>query len=87
MPFIRRDARDDLEKGRKVVIPAGFAKIFVWQGSREDRCSFPDPVSIRLPRGAVASFALATAELVEGRARAGSSRMPATIPMSPMVRS
>ena len=32
---------------------------------------FPDPVSIRLPRGATASFPLAVAELGEGRARAG----------------
>ena len=32
---------------------------------------FPDPVSIRLPRGATASFPLALAELGEGRARAG----------------
>jgi cobalt-precorrin-5B (C1)-methyltransferase len=32
---------------------------------------FPDPVSIRLPRGAVASFPLALVELGEGRARAG----------------
>jgi cobalt-precorrin-5B (C1)-methyltransferase len=32
---------------------------------------FPDPVSIRLPRGGVASFPLALAELGEARARAG----------------
>ena len=32
---------------------------------------FPDPVSIRLPRGAIARFPLALAELGEGRARAG----------------
>src|SRR5271165_2485192 len=32
---------------------------------------FPDPVSIRLPRGATASFPLALAELSKGRARAG----------------
>ena len=32
---------------------------------------FPDPVSIRLPRGASASFPLALDELGEGRARAG----------------
>ena len=32
---------------------------------------FPDPVSIRLPRGRTASFPLALAELGEGRARAG----------------
>jgi cobalt-precorrin-5B (C1)-methyltransferase len=32
---------------------------------------FPDPVSIRLPRGGVASFPLALAELDEARARAG----------------
>src|SRR5215469_750029 len=32
---------------------------------------FPDLVSIRLPRGATASFPLALAELGEGRARAG----------------
>jgi len=32
---------------------------------------FPDPVSIRLPRGATASFPLAFAELCEGCARAG----------------
>ena len=32
---------------------------------------FPDLVSIRLPRGATASFSLALAELGEGRARAG----------------
>jgi cobalt-precorrin-5B (C1)-methyltransferase len=32
---------------------------------------FPDPVSIRLPRGATASFPLAVAELGGGRARAG----------------
>src|SRR5208282_5232273 len=32
---------------------------------------FPDPVRIRLPRGRAASFALALAELDEGRARAG----------------
>jgi cobalt-precorrin-5B (C1)-methyltransferase len=32
---------------------------------------FPDPVSIRLPRGATASFPLAVAELGEDRARAG----------------
>src|SRR5215472_6440164 len=32
---------------------------------------FPDPVSIRLPRGSTASFPLALAELGEGRARAG----------------
>src|SRR5438445_7826641 len=32
---------------------------------------FPDPVSIRLPRGAVPSFPLALAELGEGVARAG----------------
>ena len=32
---------------------------------------FPDPVSIRLPRGATASFPLALAELSEARARAG----------------
>jgi len=32
---------------------------------------FPDPVSIRLPRGATASFPLALAELGQGRARAG----------------
>jgi cobalt-precorrin-5B (C1)-methyltransferase len=32
---------------------------------------FPDPVSIRLPRGAPASFPLAVAELGEDRARAG----------------
>ena len=32
---------------------------------------FPDPVAIRLPRGAAASFPLALAELGEGRARAG----------------
>src|SRR5271163_984451 len=32
---------------------------------------FPDPVSIRLPRGPAASFPLAVAELGEGRARAG----------------
>ena len=32
---------------------------------------FPDPVSIRLPRGATASFPLAVAELGEGRVRAG----------------
>ena len=32
---------------------------------------FPDPVSIRLPRGATARFPLALAELGEGRARAG----------------
>jgi cobalt-precorrin-5B (C1)-methyltransferase len=32
---------------------------------------FPDPVSIRLPRGATASFPLALAEMGEGRARAG----------------
>jgi len=32
---------------------------------------FPDPVSIRLPRGATASFPLALAELSKARARAG----------------
>jgi cobalt-precorrin-5B (C1)-methyltransferase len=32
---------------------------------------FPDPVSIRLPRGATASFPPALAEMGEGRARAG----------------
>src|SRR5271166_1070163 len=32
---------------------------------------FPDPVAIRLPRGATASFPLALAELGEGHARAG----------------
>jgi cobalt-precorrin-5B (C1)-methyltransferase len=32
---------------------------------------FPDPVSIRLPRGGTASFPLALAEMAEGRARAG----------------
>ena len=32
---------------------------------------FPDPVSVRLPRGATASFPLALAELGEGHARAG----------------
>ena len=32
---------------------------------------FPDPVTIRLPRGGVASFVLALAECREGRARAG----------------
>src|SRR6516165_640390 len=32
---------------------------------------FPDPVSIRLPRGATASFPLGLAELGGGRARAG----------------
>jgi len=32
---------------------------------------FPDPVSIRLPRGTTASFPLALTELGEGRARAG----------------
>jgi cobalt-precorrin-5B (C1)-methyltransferase len=32
---------------------------------------FPDPVSIRLPRGTTAGFPLALAELSEGRARAG----------------
>ena len=32
---------------------------------------FPDPVSIRLPRGGTASFPLALAELDEARARAG----------------
>src|SRR5262249_53442540 len=32
---------------------------------------FPDPVSIRLPRGPTASFPLALTELGEGRARAG----------------
>jgi cobalt-precorrin-5B (C1)-methyltransferase len=32
---------------------------------------FPDPVSIRLPRGGTASFRLAHAELGEGRAQAG----------------
>src|SRR6516164_2329441 len=32
---------------------------------------FPDPVAIRLPRGTLASFRLALAELGEGRARAG----------------
>jgi len=32
---------------------------------------FPDPVAIRLPRGATASFALALAERYDGRARAG----------------
>ena len=32
---------------------------------------FPDPVTIRLPRGGTPSFALALAELGEGRARAG----------------
>src|SRR5713226_9683769 len=32
---------------------------------------FPDPVAIRLPRGATASLALALAERYDGRARAG----------------
>src|SRR5690349_11404190 len=32
---------------------------------------FPDPVTIRLPRGEAPSFALALAELGEGHARAG----------------
>src|SRR5216684_1804039 len=32
---------------------------------------FPDPVAIRLPRGGMASFALALAERSDGRARAG----------------
>src|SRR5258708_34585610 len=32
---------------------------------------FPDPVSIRLPRGGTAGFPLALAELDEARARAG----------------
>jgi cobalt-precorrin-5B (C1)-methyltransferase len=32
---------------------------------------FPDPVSIRLPRGPTASFPLGLAEWGEGRARAG----------------
>src|SRR6478736_5929465 len=32
---------------------------------------FPDPVTIRLPRGQAPSFPLALAELGEGRARAG----------------
>ena len=32
---------------------------------------FPDPVSIRLPRGGTAQFALALAEIREGRCRAG----------------
>ena len=32
---------------------------------------FPNPISIRLPRGAIASLRLALAELGDGRARAG----------------
>ena len=48
---------------------------------------FPDPVTIRLPRGQQPSFPLALAEFDRRRARApASSRTRATIPMSPMAR-
>jgi cobalt-precorrin-5B (C1)-methyltransferase len=64
-----RQQRGPLRRGWTTGACAAAAARAAFTALLSDR--FPDPVSIRLPRGGTASFPLALAELGEGRARAG----------------
>jgi cobalt-precorrin-5B (C1)-methyltransferase len=64
-----REERGALRRGWTTGACAAAAARAAFAGLLTGR--FPDPVTIRLPRGGMASFALALAELRDGTARAG----------------
>jgi cobalt-precorrin-5B (C1)-methyltransferase len=67
--FMRREGTTGLRRGWTTGACAAAAARAAFSALLSGR--FPDPVSIRLPRGARARFALALAEIGQGRARAG----------------